>query len=108
MWARADRGRRGPSPRAERTPMYYLAEDPWPILYVLGGAAAVCLIALRITQQGKFLLWAGLALGLALAVFGVERLWVTENERIEAVVVELGRAVRSGDVDAALDQMAPE
>jgi hypothetical protein len=88
--------------------MYYLAEDPWPILYVLGGLAVVCLIALRVTQQGKFLIGAGLALALALAFFGIERVWVTDNERIEEVVYGLARAVAAADGEKAADYLAPE
>ena len=37
----------------------------------------------RVTQQGKYLVWALTALGLAVAVVVIERMWVTDNERIE-------------------------
>jgi hypothetical protein len=69
--------------------MNYLTEDPSYLLIGLGVAAAVCLLALKVTQQGKFLIWVG---GLALAaaaVFGFEHFYVTDAERIEAVVYDL-------------------
>jgi hypothetical protein len=79
--------------------MNYLTEDPSYLLIGLGVAAAVCLLALKVTQQGKFLIWVG---GLALAaaaVFGFEHFYVTDAERIEAVVYDLARAVEASDVE---------
>jgi len=78
--------------------MYYLNEDPLYPLMALGLGAAVCLIALRVTQQGKFLVWAGTLAGLAALLFLAERLWVTDAERVEAVVYDLADAVRASDI----------
>src|SRR4051812_23202528 len=80
-------------------PMYYLADDPSYLLAGLGLAAVTLLVALRVTQQGKFLLWAGIVGAVALGIFGVERYWVTDAERIEAVVYDLGAALEASDVD---------
>ena len=79
--------------------MYYLVEDPTYLLVGLGLMVAALLVALRVTQQGKYLLRAGVVAGLAAALFGFERYWVTDSERIEAVVLDLGRAVEASDVD---------
>ena len=73
--------------------MTYLSEDP---TYLAGGLlllAGAFLVALKVTQQGKYLIRAGIALGLGLVVVVVEWLWVTDNERIEQVVYDLRRAV---------------
>jgi len=78
--------------------MYYLNEDPLYVLLALGLGAAVCLIALRVTQQGKFLVWAGALSGLAALLFLGERLWVTDAERVEAVVYDLAEAVEASDI----------
>jgi hypothetical protein len=78
--------------------MYYLAEDPTYVLGALGLAAAALLVTLRVTQQGKFLIWAGVLGAIAAAIFGFERYWVTDAERIEAVVYDLGDALRASDV----------
>ena len=78
--------------------MEFLSEDP---TYLAGGLAVLAgafLIALKITQQGKFLVWAVAALGAALMVLLVEWLWVTDNERIEQTVYGLARAVAASDV----------
>lgn len=88
--------------------MTWISEDPWPLGVVLGVAALGCLIALRVTQQGKYLIGALAAGGLLLVLLAVERAWVTENERVEAVIVELGRAVGESDADAALALLAPD
>jgi hypothetical protein len=91
----------------EPTPMTDLSEDP---TYVAGGLlllAVAFLVALKTTQQGKYLVRAGVALGLALVVVVIEWLWVTDNERIEQVVYELRQAVLSSDTNRVLSHMAP-
>lgn len=88
--------------------MGWLSEDPWPLVTAMAIVAAGLLIALKVSQQGKYLLAALGVLALAAVVLVVEHLWVTEPERIEAVVLELGRAVRHSDADAALALMTPD
>ncbi len=88
--------------------MEFLSDDPTYLAGGLGLAAGVLLIAMRLTQQGKYLIWAGVALALALAVLGVERVWVTDNERVEATVYALGRAVASRDVPGVLELLTPD
>ena len=78
--------------------MHYLTEDPSYLLIGLGLAALVCLLALKVTQQGKFLIWAGALAVVAGLVFGFERLYVTDAERIEGVVYDLADAVRVSDI----------
>lgn len=79
--------------------MHFLTEDPSYLLIGLGVAALACLVALKITQQGKFLVWAGGLLALGLAVFAFEQLYVTDAERVEGVVYDLARAVEASDVE---------
>ena len=88
--------------------MEYLSDDP---TYLAGGLALLAvafLIAMKVTQDGKYLVWAGVALALAVVVVGVERVWVTDNERIEATVYGLGDAVKTGDVPGVLDRLTPD
>jgi ketosteroid isomerase-like protein len=88
-----------------RSMQYYVAENPW---YLVGGLAligGVFLIALRVTQDGKNLIRALIALGLAALVFVVEQVWVTDAERIEWVVKELAGAVANSDGDRVLSLM---
>ncbi len=93
--------------------MEFLSEDPTYLAGGLGLIAVGLLIALRVSQQGKYLIGALVALGLAAVVLLVEWLWVTDNERIEAAVYDLaqrGRAVgraggtRSDDVRRSVRQ----
>jgi hypothetical protein len=87
--------------------MTNLSEDP---TYLAGGLllfAGVFLVALNITQQGKYLVRAGIVLGLALVVVAVEWFWVTDNERIEQVVYALRQAVLNSNADGVLNQMTP-
>jgi hypothetical protein len=87
--------------------MTYLSEDP---TFLAGGfllLAGAFLLALKVTQQGKYAIRAGVALALASAVVLIEWLWVTDNERIEQVVYDLGRAVQSSDADRVLAHLMP-
>ncbi len=88
--------------------MHYLSEDPWPLVAVLGAVALGFVVAWKITGDGKYMLRAGIAAGLALLVLGIERIWVTDAERIEAVVTDLARAVRESDADGLLAHFTPE
>lgn len=82
--------------------MGFLTEDPTYLVGGLGLLAASCLAALWLTQQGKFLIWAGASLGLALLALAVDYVWVTDNERIEQTVYGLADAVRASDGAATL------
>ncbi len=87
--------------------MYYLNEDPTYLLAALGIAALACLVAVQVTQQGKYLYWAGGLVGAAALVFGIERFWVTDAERIEGVVYDLAAAVEASDVDKIESLLEP-
>jgi len=87
--------------------MTILSEDPTILAGGLAALASVFLVALRATQQGKYLAYAGVAFGLALVVLATERLWVTDAERIESVVYQLRDAVAKSDADAVLEHLAP-
>jgi ketosteroid isomerase-like protein len=88
--------------------MTFLSEDPTYLAGALGVLAGAFLIALRVTQQGKYLMWALGSLGLAMTVLLVERFWVTDNERIERVVYDLRRAVLASDTEAVLKHLTPD
>ena len=88
--------------------MSWLSEDPWPLAGMLAVLAVVFLVLLRSSQQGKYLIGAGVVVALAVGVIVLERFWVTDRERIEAVVYDLGRAVGRSDADAVLDHMTPD
>jgi hypothetical protein len=88
--------------------MGYLSEDPTLLAGMLLLVAGIFAIAMRATQQGKYLVRAVIAATLAAAVVMVEWLWVTDNERIEQVVYGLRDAVAESDADAALRYMTPD
>jgi hypothetical protein len=87
--------------------MVDLAEDS---SYLVGGLlllSGAFLVALNFTRQNKYLIRAGIAIGLAIAVLAVEWVWVTDNERIEQVVYNLRRAVLNSDAEGVIAHMAP-
>jgi hypothetical protein len=63
---------------------------------------------MRVTQQGRYLIGALGALGLAVAVLVIEHFWITDAERIERVVYDLRAAVLASDVEWVLSQMTPD
>lgn len=88
--------------------MTWLSEDPWPLAGGLGVVALALVAALWFTQQGKFLVYAGVAFLLGLAVLAIEALWVTDRERIEGVVYGMAAAVERSDPDAVIAYLAPD
>ena len=88
--------------------MEFLTEDPTYLMGGLGLLAVVFLIALKVTQQGKFLIWAGGVLGLAVLALAIDWLWVTDTERIEQVVYDLKGAVARSDANGVIAHLAPE
>jgi ketosteroid isomerase-like protein len=88
--------------------MELLLEDP---TYLAGGLAILgvaFLLALRVTQQGRYLIWALTALGLAGAVLVIEHFWVTDAEQIERVVYDLRDAVVASDAERVLSHLTPD
>jgi hypothetical protein len=65
-------------------------------------------IVLKMTQRGKYLLNAGIALAPALAVFLIEWIWVTDNERIEKVAHDLRIAVLNSDPEGILAHLTED
>jgi hypothetical protein len=88
--------------------MGFLSEDPTYLAGGLGILAVLFLILLRVTQQGRYLIRALVALGLLAAVLVIEHFWVTDAERIEQVVHELRNAVLASDAERALGYMTPD
>jgi hypothetical protein len=88
--------------------MTFLSEDPTYLAGCLAIVAGAFLVALKVTQQGKYLVWALTALGLAAVVVVIEQVWVTDNERIERVVYDLRRAVLAANAEEVLTQLTPD
>jgi hypothetical protein len=88
--------------------MTWLSEDPWTLVSGFGVLALAFLVMLKLSQQGRYLMWAGGALAAAGLVLLVESLWVTDRERIERVVHDMADAVKAGDFDRVESHLAPE
>ncbi len=88
--------------------MEYLTDDPTYLATGLGLMALGFLVALWRTQQGRYLVWALTALGLATVLLVVEHFWITDSERIERVVHGLRDAVAAGDAEKTLSYMTPD
>jgi hypothetical protein len=83
--------------------MLWLMESPYTILLTGAFFAALCVFAWF--QNGKKELLVALAViaGITLAAYGLERWWITEEEAIQATIVQIGKDVASND----FNRMAP-
>lgn len=84
---------------------YYVAENPWYLAGTFGLAAAGFLVALKLTQDGRNLTRALIALGLAAVVLVVEQWIVTDAERVEWAVKDLVRALSENDTTRVISLM---
>jgi hypothetical protein len=87
--------------------MSLISDDPTWLAGGLVLAALACFLALKATQDGKYLVWGLGALAGAGLVVLVEWAWVTDDERIEAVVYGLRKSLMAGDVEGVLARMTP-
>ena len=88
--------------------MSMFSEDPTLPVGALLLAAAVCFVTLRARQEGKYLIWGLAALAAAAGVAAVEWFWVTDEERIEAVVYDLRRSLLASDPQGVLAHLTPD
>lgn len=88
--------------------LHYIAEDPWPSVVICSVLAAAFLLALKLTQQGKYLYFSLAAVAVGVLLFGIERVWVTEVERIEQVIYDLAGEVKTCDAKAVIRRFTPD
>jgi ketosteroid isomerase-like protein len=88
--------------------MNFLFENPWRIIFIGIIAEAVLGIVLARTGRGS-LLWAMLGvLALTLACLVVERLAVTEKERVEMTLDGITAALEANDLKRVLNYVAAD
>ena len=86
----------------------WFTETPWPPIFICCVAAAVCGIVWFNTQRDKYLLFAFGFLFFSGLIFGLERMVVTEAERIEADVYALTSAFQKKDLKKTLGYFSEE
>jgi hypothetical protein len=87
--------------------MSWLFEDPSLVLTLGGIAAAVVLIAFFQSGRGVWLVWLAAVLLMVAALWGLERLIVTDREQIENTFYAAAEGLEAGDADAVLAHVAP-
>jgi hypothetical protein len=88
--------------------MAWLVEDPWPV--VVGTLAVLGVLAVVLYRTGRGIFIAAM---IAVALLGcglllVERLVVTERERVEAALEGAAAALERNDLEGVLSHIAPE
>ncbi len=93
---------------AEPIGMTMISEDPSYIVGALLLIGVGFLLALRLSGRGKHLIF-GLAAFAAAGIFvAVDYFWVTDNERVEAVLERVRVAVLHSDAEAVFAELTPD
>ncbi len=87
--------------------MSSLLENPTLVLTLGGIAAAVVLIAFFQSGRGVWLVWLAAVLFVVAALWGLERIVVTDREQIENTFYAAAAALERGDAEAVLEHVAP-
>ncbi len=87
--------------------MSWLFENPTLVLTVGGIAAAVVLIAFFQSGRGIWLVWLAAVLVVVAALWGLERIVVTDREQIENTFYTAAASLEAGDTEAVLEHVAP-
>lgn len=82
--------------------MTLFTEDPWPLIWLAAIVALASLVALRVTQRGKYALVALAMVVVSAVLLVVDALVVTDVERIHDTLSKLVAAVRHSDTEAVL------
>jgi hypothetical protein len=85
-----------------------LLENPMPVIFAGIAIEAVLAVALVKTGRGFLLYIMAGVLVVVLALVALERLVVTDRERVEMTLDRCAAALEADDLDALLDGIAPE
>jgi len=85
-----------------------LFENPWPLVGVVVAIELILIIAILVTGRGLILGLMALVGILGGGLFLLERLVVTESERVANVLDEICVALEANDLNAVLVHIAPE
>jgi hypothetical protein len=83
------------------------AEDVWPLIWVIALVELLLVIAMVGTGRGRLLIWIAALPVLAVALLGVEWLWVTDRERVDGIIDQIAEAVRHEDAESLVQHLAP-
>ena len=85
----------------------YFGENPWPIIIGLLVIAVICLALLFVTQNGRYLIRALIALSFVALLLLIDWAWKTDREKIAEVVIKIANAVNRNDIETLRGQLAP-
>lgn len=86
----------------------YFGENPWPIIIGLLVIAVICLALLFVTQNGRYLIKALIALSFVALLLLIDWAWKTDREKIAEVVIKIANAVQRNDIETLRGQLAPQ
>jgi hypothetical protein len=86
--------------------MTWFTETPWPPIVILGIGGCVFLAVWAAQKRGMWLVGAALMVVAAVAVYSIERAYVTEGERVEKSVYDVTSAFQRKDRERVLSFFA--
>lgn len=87
---------------------HLFAEDVWTLIWVIALLALVLLIAMVATRRSRLLIGIVSLAALAVVLLVIERLWVTDRERVDAIIDDIAQSVRQGDTEGIVRHLAPQ
>src|SRR5262245_32335453 len=85
---------------------HYVGEDVWPLIGLFAVIALGFGIAMVATGRGRFLIGI-IALGcLAVSLLVIERLWVTDKERVDGIINEMAQSALREDSAAIVRHLS--
>src|SRR5262245_44627022 len=86
---------------------HYLGEDVWPLIGLLALIALGLGIAIVATGRGRFLIGIIALACLAVLLLVIERLWVTDKERVDGIISEMAQSAVREDSAAIVRHLSP-
>jgi hypothetical protein len=87
---------------------HYVGEDVWPLIGLLAVIALGLGIAMVGTGRGRFLIGIIALACLAVSLLVIERLWVTDKERVDGIINEMAQSALREDSAAIVRHLSPQ
>ena len=86
----------------------HFGENPWPMVIVLLLFAAISTVVLMMTQNGRHLIRALIAVGVAGILLLIDLSWTTDREKLASIVSEMVVAVSQNDMEGVRKHLSPK
>ena len=86
----------------------HFGENPLPIVIFLLAVAAIFLVMLGLTQNGRHLIRALVLIAIAGVLLLIDYVWTTDRERLALIVAQVASSVRSNNLAGVQEYLTPD